>query len=134
MAKGSREGRKKTKVGRVFCVLPGHLWDEKGLQRQDGVGPLVSFQERIRSGHRSADVVNWLLTAGFVPPSVYIRFYLFIRVFRKRRRSTSQHPGTNSDCRPADKLVVNRLSNAVLFLHRFTLGFSCSCFSRTCLA
>ena len=29
----------------VVCSILGHPWDEKGLQRQEGVGVLVSIQE-----------------------------------------------------------------------------------------
>ena len=49
--------------------VPGHALHEKGLQRQVGVGTLVSSQER-----RALLVarINRGSTAGFVPPSVYV--------------------------------------------------------------
>ena len=48
-------------------LFPGHALHEKGLQRQIGVGTLVSSQER-----RALFVPRIYrgLTAGFVPPSV----------------------------------------------------------------
>ena len=54
--------------------VPGHALREKGLQRQIGVSGLLGSQER-----RAAVVlqINRWSTAGFVPPSVYIRFRLF---------------------------------------------------------
>ena len=62
-------------------VFPGHTLHEKGLQRQEGVGPLVSSQEQ-----RALLVprLNRGLTAGFVPPSVYIRFRLFVLLGKRR--------------------------------------------------
>ena len=56
-------------------MIPGHALYEKGLQRQKGVGPLVSSQEQ-----RALLVsrLNRLSTAGFVPPAVYIEFRLFV--------------------------------------------------------
>ena len=47
--------------------FPGHALHEKGLQRQMGVGPLVSSQERKAL---MAPVVNRLSNGDFVPPSV----------------------------------------------------------------
>ena len=64
-------------VGAKFILadIPGHALHEKGLQRQKGVGPLVSSQE-----HRALLVlrINRGSTAGFVPPPVYIGFPLFV--------------------------------------------------------
>ena len=61
--------------------IPGHALHEKGLQRQKSVGPLVSSQEQ-----RALLVprLNRGSTAGFVPPSVYIGFRLFVLLGRRR--------------------------------------------------
>ena len=64
---------------KVCFVIPGHALHEKGLQRQIGVGSLVSSQERMalfvalingRSTGGQPVVSRWS-TAGFVPPSVF---------------------------------------------------------------
>ena len=57
---------------RFGFVVPNH---KKGLQRQIGVGPLVSSQKRRAA---VSPQINRLSTAGFVPPSVYIGFRLFV--------------------------------------------------------
>ena len=65
-------------VGLGLRLIPGHALHEKGLQKQIGVGTLVSSQERralfvLLINHGSAadkPVVNRWSTAGFVPPSV----------------------------------------------------------------
>ena len=59
----------------IFLFSPGYALHEKGLQRQISVGTLASSQER-----RALLVprINRWSTAGFVPPSVYIRFPLFV--------------------------------------------------------
>ena len=57
---------------------------EKGLQRQKGVGPLVSSQEqRALLVPLINRVINRWSTAGFVPPSVYIGFRLFVLLERR---------------------------------------------------
>ena len=66
--------------------VPGHPWDEKGLQRQKGVGLLVGIQERralfvpVMNRLQTAGQprVNRGSTAGFVPPPVYIGIPLFV--------------------------------------------------------
>ena len=65
---------------RGYALIPGHALHEKGLQRQKGVGPLVSSQEQ-----RALLVprFNRGSTAGFVPPSVYIGFRLFVLLGRR---------------------------------------------------
>ena len=55
--------------------VPGHAVHEKGLQRQIGVGTLVSSQERRAL---AVPLINRGSTADFVPPSVYIGFRLFV--------------------------------------------------------
>ena len=60
------------------CVLPsipGHALHGKGLQRQIGVGTLVSIQERRAL---LVPLINRWSTARFVPPSVYIGFPSFV--------------------------------------------------------
>ena len=52
---------------------------EKGLQRQMGVGTLVSNQERRAL---FVPVINRCSSAGFVPPSVYMGFCLFVLLGR----------------------------------------------------
>ena len=51
---------------------------------------------------------------------------------KKRRRYIGQHPGTKSGRRPAVRPRINRLPTAgqppVVFPHRFTYDFVCSCF------
>ena len=49
-----------------FC-LPGHALHEKGLQKQNGDGTLVSSKEERAL---LVPLINRLSTAGFVPPSV----------------------------------------------------------------
>ena len=63
-----------------WIIVPGHALHEKGLQRQIGVGTLVSSQERRAL---LVPLINRGSTARFVPPSVYIGFPLF--VLPKRR-------------------------------------------------
>ena len=69
---------------RVFDAFPAHALHEKGLQRQIGVGTLVSSQER-RTLFRPGDKprMNRWSTADFVPPSVYIGFRLFVLLGRR---------------------------------------------------
>ena len=55
--------------------IPGHALHEKSLQRQEGDGTLVSSREQKAL---LVPVINRLSTAGFVPPSVYIGFRLFV--------------------------------------------------------
>ena len=72
-------------------ILLEHALHEKGLQRYTAVDTLVSSQERRalavplinRLSTAYQPRVNRGSTAGFVPPSVYIGFRLF--VFSKRR-------------------------------------------------
>ena len=66
--------------GASWCHFPGHALHEKGLQ-----GRSIGQQPGTKSGRRPADkpVINRLSTAGFVPPSVYMGFPLF--VLPKRR-------------------------------------------------
>ena len=61
--------------GRTRNLFPGHALHEMGLQRQLGVGTLVSSQVR-----RAAVVPrkNRLSTRRFVPPAVYIGFRLLM--------------------------------------------------------
>ena len=65
-------------------VFPGHALHEKGLQKQKGVGPLVSSQEQ-----RALLVprINRSSTAGqpriLFPHSVYIGFRLFVLLERR---------------------------------------------------
>ena len=67
-------------------LIPGHALHEKGLQRQIGVGTLVSSQEQRallvpvtnRGSTGCQPVVIRGSTAGFVPPPVYIGFPLFV--------------------------------------------------------
>ena len=65
--------------------IPGHALHEKGLQRQKGVGPLVSSQEQrallVPRLHRSS-------TGRCVPPSVYIGFRLFVLLERRSVQQT----------------------------------------------
>ena len=56
-------------------LFPGHALHEKGLQRQIGVGTLVSSQERRAL---AVPLINRGSTADFVPPSVYIGLRLFV--------------------------------------------------------
>ena len=74
-------------ISRGGSTIPGHALHEKGLQRQTGVGPLVSSQER-----RAAVVplINRLSTAGkppvnrgLVPPPLSIGFRLFVLLGRR---------------------------------------------------
>ena len=66
--------------------FPGHALHEKGLQRQIGVGTLVSSQEQRallvpvinRLSTAGQPVINRGSTAGFVSPSVYIECPLFV--------------------------------------------------------
>ena len=60
-------------------IIPGHALHEKGLQRQQGVVPLVGSQEQRAL---LVPLVNRLSTADFVPPSVYIGFRLFVLLGR----------------------------------------------------
>ena len=54
--------------GDVFSILvPGHALHEEGLQRQIGVGTLVSIQERRAL---FVPLIKRWSTAAFVPPSV----------------------------------------------------------------
>ena len=55
--------------------IPGHPWDEKGLQRRKSDGLLVSIQER---GALLVPLMNRLSTADFVSRSVCIGFRLFV--------------------------------------------------------
>ena len=64
----------------IVIIIPGHALHEKGLQRQIGDGTLVSSQERRAL---AVPLINRGSTADFVPPSVYIRFRVF--VLPKRR-------------------------------------------------
>ena len=63
-------------------IIPGRALHKKGLQRQIGVGTLVSSQDEERSRSRGSTAyqlrVNRWSSAGFVPPSVYIGFRLFV--------------------------------------------------------
>ena len=65
-------------------IFPGHALHEKGLQRQIGVGTLVSRQQT-KSARSPGDkpLMNRLSTGRFVPPPVYIVFLLL--VLAKRR-------------------------------------------------
>ena len=71
--------------------VPGHALREKGLQRQKGVGPLVSSQEQSallvpvinRLSTAVQPRVNRGSTADFVPPSVYVGFRLFVLLERR---------------------------------------------------
>ena len=73
--------------GRVFDLrllrskIPEHALHEKGLQRQIGVGTLVSSQER-----RALFVPRIYrgLTAGFVPPSVFPDMPCMKRVYKDK--------------------------------------------------
>ena len=69
-------------------VFPGHALHEKSLQRQIGVGTLVSSPE-----HRVLLVprFNRGSTVGFVPPSVYVGFRLFV-LPKSRSRQLSSIP------------------------------------------
>ena len=70
----------------LFSRIPANVLHEKGLQRQIGVGTLVSSQERRalavplinRLSAAGQPLVNRGSTADFVPPSVYIGFRLFV--------------------------------------------------------
>ena len=68
--------------------IPGHALHEKGLQRQEGAGPLVGSQER-----RAAVVplINRGSNAGFVPPPVYMAFRLFV-LLKKRSGQVCSMP------------------------------------------
>ena len=70
----------------LFVLFPGHALQEKGLQRQKGVGPLVSSQDERAL---LVPVINRLSTADFVPPSVYIGFRLFVLLERRPRNVSS---------------------------------------------
>ena len=68
---------------RCRAVFPRHALHEKGSQRQKGVGPLVSSQERRAL---LAPLINRLSSACqpfIVPPSVYIGFPLFVFLGRR---------------------------------------------------
>ena len=56
-------------------VFPGYALHEKGLQRQIGVGTLVSSQEQRAL---LVLVINRSSTGRFVPATVYIGFPLFV--------------------------------------------------------
>ena len=62
-------------IRQVLEGVPGHALHDEGLQREKGVGTLVSGQER-----RAAVVprINRGSTAGFVLPSVYKRIRMFV--------------------------------------------------------
>ena len=68
--------------------IPGHPWDEKGLQGQKGVGLLVGIQERraflvpLMNRLQTADepMVNRGSIAAFISPPVYKIFVLFVLV------------------------------------------------------
>ena len=64
---------------RVYRV-PGHALHEKGLQRQIRRRRYIGQQPGTKSASRPADkpVINRWSTAGFVVPSVYLRFALFV--------------------------------------------------------
>ena len=68
---------------------------EKGLQRQIGVGPLVSSQER-----RAAVVprINRSSTGYRVPPSVYMGFRLFVLPKRRSGQLSSMPGGKRDGC------------------------------------
>ena len=70
----------------AWCIpVPGHALHEKGLQGQKGVGPLVSSQEqRALLVPRLKPRLKRGSTAGFVPPSVYIGFRLFVLLGKRR--------------------------------------------------
>ena len=102
--------------------VPGHALHEKGLQRQIGVGTVVSSQER-----RALLVprLNRWSTVCFVPPPVYIGFPLFVLAKRRseqlftvpwRARGTvgfraDRNVGTlfcSASCRPAVRRAACR--------------------------
>ena len=62
---------------------------EKGLQRQEDVGPLVSSQSASRPGDKP--LKNRLSTGRCGPPSVYIGFRLFV-LLAKCSRNVSSMP------------------------------------------
>ena len=62
--------------GSIVIIVPGHALHEKGLQRQIGVGTLVSSQGGRRPGDKP--LFGRRSNACFVPPSVYIGFRLFV--------------------------------------------------------
>ena len=55
--------------------IPGHALHDNGLQRQIGIGTLVSSQKRRAL---AVPVMNRWSIADFVPPSVYIGFRSFV--------------------------------------------------------
>ena len=79
---------------RTCLACPGRALHEKGLQRQIGVGTLVSSQERRapavplinRLATAGQPLVNRGSTADFVPPSVYIGFR-FVRASEETFRT-----------------------------------------------
>ena len=68
-------GSSQSVSGASRCHFPGHALHEKNLQRQIGVGTLVSSQEQRAL---LIPVINRLSTAGFVPPTDYKGFPLFV--------------------------------------------------------
>ena len=79
-------------------MFPDMLCMKKALHRQKGVGKLVSSQERRAL---LVPLINRLSTAGFVPPSVYIEFPLFV-LQRHTREDILPSSGTKSNlCCPS---------------------------------
>ena len=98
--------------------LPGHALHEKGLQRQIGVGTLVSSQERRalvvplinRLSTAGQPRVNRWSTADFVPPSVPGHALHEKGLQRQKRDGSLVSSQKESASRPADKPVMNRWS------------------------
>ena len=65
---------------------PGHTLHNQDLQRQIGAGTLVSSQERSAA---LALLIHRGSIAGFVPPSVYVEFRLFVLPTSRLRQLSS---------------------------------------------
>ena len=64
----------------VVCFIPGHALYQKGLQKKQKKRRFTVQQPRLKSAscHILKLRVNRGSTAGFVPPSVYIKFIFFV--------------------------------------------------------
>ena len=115
--------------------IPGHVLHEKGLQRQKGVGTRVSSQERRAL---FVPVINRLLNADFVPPSVLHTIFPGHALHEKglQGQISAVTLVSSQERRALAVPLINRLSTGYQpRMNRWsTAGFIPPSVSRTCFA